>query len=435
MRTSHPVIKFKLMTSKTGKDGFAPIFLYVQFHGRAVMSTGQRCRPDRFSAGMCTDPAVRLALEAMRNRVERARLLLDLSGDAYDARALLARAFPPEPVQQDVKRSYRSLMEAALSRRQSAPKTRQLHEYAYGVMCAFMKRKDFSVEDLDEAAVSRWIRSVQGKWRPLSIKSVLSKVNDMWNEFIRQGGSSKNYPFNSIRISSFKGDKEKQVLDEGQVKALFRYFDSIYDEGAMRDRNSRVYALGAYLFGYMSFGLALVDILKLKADAVVEDEGGWTVSGVCRSKTAVPVPIYIIRCPFTEKIMPLLVDSSCLRDGYLFPGIQNDRGLLLCDTPERITAQVSNMVRIVNRNLKHIWREVNRLYGVGIPETYTFYSMRSSAASVYLHQQGANIYSLAHLMGRGITGIETYVQSILSTEELMAERRKLLSPGTYFGRV
>ena len=85
MRTSHPVIKFKLMTSKTGKDGLAPIFLYVQFHGRAVMSTGQRCRPDRFSSGMCTDPAVRLALEAMRNRVERARLLLDLSGDAYDA--------------------------------------------------------------------------------------------------------------------------------------------------------------------------------------------------------------------------------------------------------------------------------------------------------------------------------------------------------------
>ena len=88
------------------------------------------------------------------------------------------------------------------------------------------------------------------------------------------------------------------------------------------------------------------------------------------------------------------------------------------------------MVRITNRNLKKIWRNVNKSHSVGIPENFTFYSMRSSAASIYLSQDGANIYTLAHLMGRGITGIETYVQSILSNEEEMYERRKLLSPGT-----
>lgn len=421
------MIKFKLMTSKTGKDGFAPIFLYVQFHGRAVMSTGQRCRPDRFSAGMCTDPAVRLALDAMRNRVERARLLLDLSGDAYDARALLARAFPPEPVQQDAKRSYRSLMEAALSRRQSAPKTRQLHEYAYGVMCAFMKRKDFSVEDLDEAVISRWIRSVEGKWRPLSTKSVLSKLNDIWREFIKQGGSREKYPFDRIRVSSFKSDKVKQVLNKAQVDALFKYFDSVFDSEALLDRNSELFALGTYLFGFISFGLALVDTLKLKASAVVEDETGWRVDNVRRSKTSTPVPLYIVRSPFSEKVMPVLLSTAFLRDDYLWPGIQNNSCSLLSNTPERITAQTTNMVRIVNRNLKKVWRNVNKSHSVGIPESYTFYSMRSSAASIYLSQEGANIYTLSHLMGRRVEGISTYIASVMSAEELLAERRKLLS--------
>jgi len=42
---------------------------------------------------------------------------------------------------------------------------------------------------------------------------------------------------------------------------------------------------------------------------------------------------------------------------------------------------VTNMVRIVNRNLKNVWAEVNKSHSVAIPESYTFYSMRSSAAS------------------------------------------------------
>ena len=84
------------------------------------------------------------------------------------------------------------------------------------------------------------------------------------------------------------------------------------------------------------------------------------------------------------------------------------------------------MVRIVNRNLKNVWAEVNKSHSVAIPESYTFYSMRSSAASIYLHEPGANIYSLVHLMGRGVEGIHTYVETIMSAEELMNERMKLL---------
>lgn len=412
-----------------GKDGFAPIFMYIQFHGRAVMSTGQRCLPSQFVAGRCTEPAVQLALDTIRSRVERARLILDLEQVPYDAKCLLARAFPPEPVQQQVKGSYRCLMEAVLERRQSAPKTRQLHEYAYRVMSAYLKRKDFAVDELDEATVSKWIRSVEGKWRPLSTKSVLSKLNDIWREFIKQGGSREKYPFDRIRISSFRSDKVKQVMNKAQVDALFKYFDSVFDSGSLLDRNSELFALGCFLFGYISFGLALVDILKLKASAVVEDEGGWRIDNVRRSKTSVPVPVYIIRCSYSEKVMPVLLSTAFLRDGYLFPGIQNNSCSLLSDTPERISAQIANMVRIVNRNLKNVWAEVNKSHSVAIPESYTFYSMRSSAASVYLSQQGANIYSLAHLMGRGVEGIHTYVESIMSAEELLAERRKLLSPG------
>ena len=413
-----------------GKDGFAPIFMYIQFHGRGVMTTGQRCRPEMFVAGRSLDPQVQLALDAMRCQVERTRLLLDLEQVPYDARTLLAKAFPPEPqnAASHANRSYRCLMEAVLERRQSAPKTKQLHLYAYRVMCAYLKKKDFTVDELDEATVSKWIRSVEGKWRPLSTKSVLSKLNDIWREFIKQGGSREKYPFDRIRISSFRSDKVKQVMNKAQIDALFKYFDSVFEPEALLDRNSEVFALGCYLFGYVSFGLALVDILKLKAYAVVEETGGWRIDGVRRSKTSVPVPLYIVRSPFSEKVMPLLLSTAFLRDDYLWPGIQNNSCSLLSDTPERISAQVANLVRITNRNLKCIWRKVNNIYNnVGIPLHYTFYSMRATAASIYLSQEGANIYTLAHLMWGRVEGISTYVASIMSAEELMSERRKLLS--------
>lgn len=138
------------------------------------------------------------------------------------------------------------------------------------------------------------------------------------------------------------------------------------------------------------------------------------------------VPLYIVRSPFSEKVMPVLLSTAFLRDDYLWPGIQNNSCSLLSDTPERITAQITNMVRIVNKNLKSVWRNVNKSHSVGIPENFTFYSMRSSAASIYLSQEGANIYTLAHLMSRRVEGISTYVASIKSDEELLAERRKLL---------
>lgn len=428
MRTSRVTINFKCVTSKMGKDGFAPIYLILQYHGRAIMTTGQRSRPSQFSAGMCTDPQVQLALDTIRSRVERARLLLDLEQVPYDAKKLLAKAFPPEPVQQQVKGSYRCLMEAVLERRQSAPKTKQLHLYAYRVMCAFLKRKDFSVEDLDEAVISRWIRSVEGKWRPLSVKSVLSKVKDIWNVYLHNGGSREKYPFDRIRVSSFKSNKVKQILNKNQVNALFKYFDSVFDPDALLDRNSELFALGCYLLGYSLFGLALVDLAGLKASQFTEEPGGWRIDNVRRSKTSVPVPCYIVRSPFSEKVVPLLLGTACLRDGYFLPILQRNGGGLLSDTPERVSAQVSNMVRIVNRNLKCIWRKVNNIYNnVGIPVEFTFYSMRSSCASIYLHEPGANIYTLAHLMGRRVEGISTYIASVMDAEELLAERRKLLS--------
>ena len=411
-----------------GKDGFAPIFMYIQFHGRGVMTTGQRCRPEMFVAGRSLDPQVQLALDAMRCQVERTRLLLDLEQVPYDARTLLAKAFPPEPqnAASHANRSYRCLMEAVLERRQSAPKTKQLHLYAYRTLAAFLKRKDFSVEELDEATVSRWIRSVGGRWKPLSVKSVLSKVKDIWNVYLREGGSREKYPFDRIRISSFKSNKVKQILNKNQVNALFDYFDTVFDYDGLLDRNSELFALGCYLLGYSLFGLALVDLAGLKASQFTEETGGWRIDNVRRSKTSVPVPCYIVRSPFSDKVVPLLLGTACLRDGYFLPILQRNGGGLLSDTPERVTAQVSNMVRITNRNLKKIWVKVNIIYNVKIPFYYTFYSMRASAASIYLHEPGANIYTLAHLMGRGITGIETYVQLILSNEEEMFERRKLL---------
>ena len=107
-------------------------------------------------------------------------------------------------------------------------------------------------------------------------------------------------------------------------------------------------------------------------------------------------PLYIVRSPFSQKVIPVLLSTAFLRDGYLWPGIQNNSCSLLSDTPERVTAQTTNMVRIVNRNLKNVWAEVNKSHSLAIPES------------------------------RRVEGISVYVASIMSAEELMRERMKLL---------
>ena len=173
-------------------------------------------------------------------------------------------------------------------------------------------------------------------------------------------------------------------------------------------------------------GLALVDLLKLRASQFIEVDDGWRVDGVARSKTSVDVPLFFIRDSFTSVVLPQLLGSAHLRDGWLLPGLQRNGGGLLSDSAKRVTIQTSNMVRVVNQKLKEIWKRVNNIYKVEIPLSYTFYSARRSVASIYLTRPDANIFTLATLMGRSPEGISVYVKNLLSEGELNRERRKLL---------
>lgn len=415
------------MENKPCIEGTYPIYLIIQFNGRAVYSTGERCSVDCWNGGDVKDVQLSARLNNLKSKVERYKARLELDGVLYTCSSLLG-VLKNEDVLRDRSRAlYKDVMNDILSRRCSAPKTCQSHLYAYRVMSRFLRKENFMVVELTEGVLRRWIRSVENSWKPLSIKSVLARVLDVWKTFISNGGDGSLYPFNAIRVSSFKSEKVKQIMNAEQIRSLKSYYiNKVYDADKILDRNSECFALTCFIFSFNLFGLALVDLLKLKVSCIEEKENGWLFNGVSRSKTKTPVPLFLIKDDITSVVMPLLIESATLREGYLFAGIQNNKMSLLSDTAERVSFQVSNVQRIVNRNLKKIWRKVNNLYMVKIPLDYTYYSMRSSAASIYLSKDGANLFTLAHLMGRSIEGVSTYVAEIKSSEELMRERMKLI---------
>ena len=427
MKVKRAIIRFKLMESKPCINGTYPIYLIVQYNGRAVYSTGERCSVKDWNGGDVSDGKLSVKLINLKSKVESYRMRLELDGIPYTCSSLLEVLRRDDVLRDRSRALYSDVMEGILSKRQSAPKTCQSHRYAYRVMSRFMGRENFMVMDLSEAVLRRWIRSVEGIWKPLSIKSVLARVLDVWKSFISDGGDASLYPFNSIRVSSFKSEKVKQIMNVEQVRALREYYiNKVFTENGIMDRNSECFALTCYILSFSLFGLALVDLLKLRVDCIEEGSNGWLFNGVRRSKTGTPVPLFLVRDDITSVIMPCLMGSAHLREGYLLAGIQNNGGRLLSDTPSRVSAQVNNVQRIVNRNLKKVWRKVNNLYMVKIPLDYTYYSMRSSAASIYLSMDGANLFTLAHLMGRSVEGISTYVADIKSSEQLMKERMKLI---------
>jgi hypothetical protein len=357
-------------------------------------------------------------------------LKLDLEGRSYTASSVLEVLRDEDVLRDQGRITYIEVLERIISERGSSVKTENNMRYAYNALVKFIGRADFPVIEVDEVLIRRWIRSVEKEWRPLSIKSVLARISDVWNTYIRLGGDRSLYPFDKIRLSSFKSDKVKQIMSIEQIRALKSYYINIMyahvRKGSIYDRNGEFFALTCYLMSFMMFGLALVDLLKLKVDCIEEKENGWLFKDIRRSKTRTPVPLFLVKDEITSVIVPHLLSTAHLRCGYLFAGIQNNSMSLLSDTAERITIQVSNCTRIVNASLKKVWRKVNNLYNAGIPLDYTYYSMRSSAASIYLSMDGANVYTLAHLMGRSVEGISTYVAEIKSSEELMKERMKLV---------
>ena len=425
-RTKKPIVSIRLMQSKPCINGTYPLYIVCQYHGRGQYSTGFRCCPERFVGGRPVDPDVAPQVEEMVNRVRRYILKLDLEGRSYTASSCLEVLRNVDVLRDKSRLTYIEVLESIISERGSSPKTEWNMRYAYNVLSKFIGRVDFLVADVDEVLLRRWIRSVEKSWAPLSIKSVLGRVCDVWNTFVRLGGDRSRYPFDRIRISQYNGKTSVDALSECQMKAVEDYFINEMSVPHIEDRNSIEFAVCCYLLSYKSMGLALVDLLKLRAGQFVEVGGGWRVDNVSRSKTSVDVPLFFIRDGFTSIVLPLLLSSAHLRDGYLLPGLQRNGGGLLSDTPKRITAQTSNVTRIVNANMKTVFGLVNAKYKVGIPQSYTFYSARRSVASIYLTRKDANIFTLATLMGRSPEGISAYIKNLLSERELNEERRKLL---------
>ena len=424
MKVKSAVIKFKLMENKPCINGTYPIYLIVQFNGRAVYSTGLRCSVENWNGGKCRDVQLSVKLNNLKSKVENYKARLELEGELYTCSSLLDVLKRDDVLRDKSRMTYIKVLEYIISERSPSVKTEANMRYAYNVLCKFIGRNNFTVIDIDESLLRRWIKSVK-VWKALSIKSVLSRICDVWNTFIRLGGDRSLYLFDRIKISSYNSKVSVDALSECQMDAVEKYFMSL-DVYRIEDRNSVEFALCCYLLSYKSMGLALVDLLKLRASQFVEVDDGWRVDGVARSKTSVDVPLFFIRDSFTSVVLPLLLESAHLRDDYLLSGLQRNGGGLLSDTPKRITIQISNMVRIVNRNMKKVWRRVNNIYKVEIPLSYTFYSARRSVASIYLTRPDANIFTLATLMGRSPDGISVYIKNLLSEVELNRERRKLL---------
>ena len=186
-------------------------------------------------------------------------------------------------------------------------------------------------------------------------------------------------------------------------------------------------------------GSAPVDVALLKTDnfsnKVIVDEQGRSHDYYCfdfqRSKTGMHVRPRI-RCDGLAKaVFQPLIDSAQLRDGYIFPIVQNDSHSIKQNrTDEGIRCAVQHIACTTKKKMKMVCEEINKEVEQINRETgqcrplinisqLSCYNMRHSFAMAYLSTPGANVNALATLLARSPNTIGTYITQLSNDQQLV----------------
>ena len=460
MKTDTAIIRLAQITSRAKADGTYPIVLRVQFNGRKEKYLNVSCpikywdkKNEVVKNGYANAAALNLILKEAKDKVIERKYQYELKGIQYTAAMLLEDSLNIKPNLCGNSIVLYDLVQRLIEERHLVPNTIKNYNLMMDKVEQYSRKspKLIILTELDE----KFVRGLC-KWLKLNvitttkaegtINVVCSKIASIWNYAISHNLISADlYCFKKWKYNvEYRSTEIKKALNRDAIKALEAKFSQLiivdpfdlamaYKAEAYSKlivRYTKEFAIAIYLIGYRLQGLAFCDLADIKAnDVSIEkhnDTEYYVIQNIRRNKTNVPVPVVLKKDMIGMALMDCFIRTANLRDGYLFPILQNNLHSYTYDTPQKKANALQTSERLVNDNLKKIAAEINKEIGKEIiSPDITFYSMRHTFATIYMANPNANPVHLATMMGRSVSGIYRYVKSLQSVDDIIDEREKV----------
>lgn len=434
-KLSQPTVKIVMIKTRKNKDGQHPLAVRVQWNGRCEKFTGIYLKEINFNP--ITQRVVKMSDKVVQKSLNyRIASLLNIY--ASKVKSLIDSGFPfsaKDILKEDnrLKSSdnidYQTVMEQYFKCRHLGQSTVRFHRSVFNRLSRYCGCKVIVIEDLDDTffrGYAKWLQS--DGLADSSINQNLRRIGAILHYAIDEGlvSSSYRYPFLKFRFwQKYEHKSQKRGASEKLIRAMiddcvlaYRENPDIFREG-LKNKHSELFAQVLCLLSYHLQGLALCDLARIRLSDIelrrINYDDFYVISGLKRKKTNVDIG-YIVA--LKNELVSIIIDSlsSGRQSGYLV-------GCMLRDdmSEAQVGYCVSDVSKFISINIKKV---AVRLGFGDEAEGLTYYSFRHSFATSYL-LAGGNPVNLATMMGRSVSGIFRYVDTLSGLENIVAEKKKI----------
>lgn len=383
MKTTTPQITVKPDASKVRRDGTAPIYIYVNWRGRAKQATGVYCRPSDWKSktmSVSGSPELTRRIRALVDSIERNVDELTAKPEPFTARDVLNAA--------DNTRVTPTQLALLVARdRGLSPRTQE----KYIENCRLFKRMtdrhmfDLTTDEWRGLAATMKCQgySLAGIWTALAVwQSMLNYAVD--HSIIK----TNNLAQWKYKKDGYKAKDNPRALTAEEVEQLWQWYEDT-------DCLAGLLWFASYYFN----GLAMCDLISVDWATVElkEADGRYYYDGgiIHRRKTNTKVPVICAMGPMC--IAPALASMDDLRKRKV---VEKMKGLTLDKSNKYYNA-------LANSQLK------------GSPiKGITFYTARHTYCTSLVNAR-VPLNDIATLMGRSVNTLGTYIRQVSSTEHLV----------------
>lgn len=408
MKVQSAIIKLILWTSKTLSNGENPIMLQVSFNGTKRVSTHFSCVPkywdkknECIKKGYPNYNGINESITNLKNELIKKKLEFERTETPYNAELLIST--------QETKSTplaYYDVMQKMFLDKASRYNTKKSHTFVYEKLKNHFGRNNFLVSEL----TNEKLIEIANSWSDLSANTLVTYTRTIRAiiQFSVDNGYITNFPNKGFAYikSHFRNEIKHKSLKELDMMRIQGYVEEQLNNNIdkLLSKGSETFTISFFYCIYKMFGIAPVDAMKLKDNQITEVDNYYKIE-TTRSKTAIPVTIFVDK-DFTEgNIITYLLQSTKDRGGYLFP-ILNDS----YKTEGEIMLAIKHENIVLNKALRKIAIKLSM-------QPFTLYSARHTFASLRI-QDGNSIGKVAKAMGRSIAGIDRYVQDLLTNDDL-----------------
>lgn len=461
-----------ILRDRKKPDGTQSIAIRACFHGRVVKTLpvsvnakywdkkNQCVKKSYPNAGM-----INKIINEEKQRIVSRKLQFESKCEYYTAKDLFDdRTKKESPYIKDI-------MENLIQERGLSRNNQQRYKSALALLKIYLDNDSPLITSLTADTMQgfcKWCTTIR-KIKDGTINTHIKVISSTYKYAIDKGiVDETTFPFRKFKPwKTYKEKCEPLALTKLQFEVLESYYANhwspvigetvgvvlkdINDKDRILKLNNPLSALCLYLNSFYMQGLALCDLAELKADQFtlktgtrtekrmepipvtrngqtataylpIEEEvqfSYYEVKDVQRLKTREKVPLVIELTYTTSSLLHYYMETANDRGGYLFPIYNEDM------TEEQRFKRYKMVQTIIGKKLKEVAKAVNQYAidnnvenWVDIPSSFNFYSARHTFASV-MATNGVSNATIAQMMGRTVAGIDNYVHSITSIDQLL----------------